>query len=86
VWSFTLSLQCEYSLLHYLVKIPFEVFTPAAIAAGIEVWTWVIAEKPATEVALMCEVISAWFGTLRGRKGVFSQSLKSVSFLAYRVW
>lgn len=67
--------DCEYSLLHYLVKIPFEVFTPAAIAAGIEVWTWVVAEKPATEVALMCEVISAWFGTLRGRKGVFSQSL-----------
>ncbi|KAL4067760.1 hypothetical protein J3A83DRAFT_4359655 [Scleroderma citrinum] len=67
--------HCEYSLLHHLVAIPFEVFTPAAIAAGIEVWTWVITEKPATEVGLMCEVMSAWFSTVRGRKGVFSQSL-----------
>jgi phosphatidylinositol 4-kinase len=57
--------------------LPFEVFTPAAIAAGIEVWTWVIAEKPVVEVALMCEVLSAWFGTVRDRKGVFSQTLKS---------
>ncbi|KIK92048.1 hypothetical protein PAXRUDRAFT_830328 [Paxillus rubicundulus Ve08.2h10] len=67
--------KCEYSLLHYLVTLPFEVFTPAAIAAGIEVWTWVIAEKPVVEVALMCEVLSAWFGTVRDRKGVFSQTL-----------
>ncbi|KIJ17012.1 1-phosphatidylinositol 4-kinase, partial [Paxillus involutus ATCC 200175] len=67
--------KCEYSLVHYLVTLPFEVFTPAAIAAGIEVWTWVIAEKPVVEVALMCEVLSAWFGTVRDRKGVFSQTL-----------
>ncbi|KIJ69126.1 hypothetical protein HYDPIDRAFT_23983 [Hydnomerulius pinastri MD-312] len=67
--------KCEYGLLHYLVTLPFEVFTPSAIAAGIEVWTWVIAEKPDMEVALMCEVLSAWFGTVKERKGVFSQSL-----------
>ncbi|KAI6045569.1 hypothetical protein EDC04DRAFT_2888588 [Pisolithus marmoratus] len=67
--------ECEYDLLHRLVTLPFEVFTPAAIATGIEVWTWVIAEKPSMEVALMSEVLSAWFGTVRERKGVFSQSL-----------
>ncbi|KAF9227759.1 hypothetical protein BS17DRAFT_726240 [Gyrodon lividus] len=67
--------KCDYALLHYLVTLPFEVFTPAAIAAGIEVWTWVIAERPVVEVALMCEVLSAWFGTVRDRKGVFSHTL-----------
>ncbi|KAF9246393.1 hypothetical protein BU15DRAFT_85159 [Melanogaster broomeanus] len=67
--------NCEYTLLHYLVALPFEVFTPAAISAGINVWTWLIAEKPVVEVALMCEVLSAWFGTVRDRKGVFSQAL-----------
>ncbi|KAH7889620.1 hypothetical protein F5I97DRAFT_1934490 [Phlebopus sp. FC_14] len=67
--------KCEYELLHYLVALPFEAFTPAALAAGIEVWTWMIAEKPAIEVALMCELLSAWFGTVKDRKGVFSQSL-----------
>ncbi|KAI6131993.1 hypothetical protein EDD16DRAFT_1821529 [Pisolithus croceorrhizus] len=67
--------ECDYNLLHRLVTLPFEVFTPTAIATGIEVWTWVIAEKPAMEVALMSEVLSAWFRTVRERKGVFSQSL-----------
>ncbi|KAH7923479.1 hypothetical protein BV22DRAFT_1036261 [Leucogyrophana mollusca] len=66
--------KCEYTLLHYLVALPFEVFTPAAIAAGIEVWTWVIAEKPDMEVAFMCEMLSAWLGTVKDRKGVFSAS------------
>lgn len=67
--------ECDHNLLHRLVTLPFEVFTPIAIATGIEVWTWVIAEKPSMEVALMSEVLSAWFGTVRERRGVFSQSL-----------
>jgi hypothetical protein len=69
--------QCEYTLLHYLVTLPFEVFTPSAIAAGIEVWTWVIAEKPVAEVVLISEILAAWFATVKDRKGVFSQCLKS---------
>ena len=52
----------------YLVVLPFEVFTPAAIAAGIEVWTWVISEKP--------EYDSAWLATVRFERGVFSTSQK----------
>src|SRR6267154_2242213 len=46
-------LQCEYTLVHLLVALPFEVFTPSAVAAGIETWTWVIAERPGMEVAIM---------------------------------
>ncbi|KAG8217643.1 hypothetical protein J3R82DRAFT_5796 [Butyriboletus roseoflavus] len=67
--------KCEYTLLHYLVTLPFEVFTPSAIAAGIEVWTWVIAEKPVAEVVLISEILAAWFATVSDRKGVFSQCL-----------
>ncbi|KAG9318618.1 hypothetical protein JVU11DRAFT_711 [Chiua virens] len=33
-------IRCEYTLLHYLVTLPFEVFTPSAMSAGIEVWTY----------------------------------------------
>ncbi|KAI9571413.1 hypothetical protein HD554DRAFT_2187155 [Boletus coccyginus] len=67
--------DCEYTLLHYLVILPFEVFTPSAIAAGIEVWTWVIAEKPVVEVVLISEILASWFATVKDRKGVFSQCL-----------
>ncbi|KAF8891248.1 hypothetical protein BD779DRAFT_1514119 [Infundibulicybe gibba] len=67
--------QGEYDLLHYIVAVPFEVSTPAAISAGIDVWTWVIAENPEVEVALMAEIVSAWMDTVRQEKGIFSTSL-----------
>ncbi|KAG2366053.1 hypothetical protein BDR07DRAFT_1328601 [Suillus spraguei] len=66
--------KCDYTLVHFLVALPFEVFTPSAIAAGIETWTWVIAERPNIEVAIMCEVLTSWFGTVKEQKGVFSAS------------
>ncbi|KZP21149.1 hypothetical protein FIBSPDRAFT_788486 [Athelia psychrophila] len=66
--------KCDYDLLHYLVAIPFGVFTPSALAAGIEVWTWTIAETPDIEVALLTELLSAWFDTVRRHKGIFSKT------------
>jgi phosphatidylinositol 4-kinase len=71
-----LQFQCERDLLHYLVVVPFEVFTPSAVSAGIEVWTWVIAENPEAEVPLMSEVLYAWLETIKHRKGIFSTALK----------
>ncbi|KAG1717938.1 uncharacterized protein EDB91DRAFT_1305118 [Suillus paluster] len=70
--------KCDYTLIYFLVALPFEVFTPSAIAAGIETWTWVIAERPHMEVAIMCEVLTSWFGTVKERKGVFSASSNCV--------
>ncbi|KAK7034075.1 Phosphatidylinositol 4-kinase stt4 [Paramarasmius palmivorus] len=70
--------QCDYELLHFLVSLPFEVSTPSAIAAAIEVWTWVIAEKPNIEVAIMSEILSAWSDTISLEKGAFSNSQKWV--------
>jgi hypothetical protein len=74
----SMAFQCEHELLHHLVALPFNVSTPSAISAGIEVWTWVIAEKPDMEVALMGEVLSAWSDTIKQEKGIFSTSLKYV--------
>lgn len=60
----------------HLVALPFEIFTPAAIATGIEVWTWIIAEKPEYEIGVMMEINSAWLATVRFERGMFSTSLK----------
>ncbi|KAG1791207.1 26S proteasome subunit RPN7-domain-containing protein [Suillus plorans] len=57
-----------------LQLLPFEVFTPSVVAAGIETWTWVIAERPNMEVVIMCKVLASWFGTVKEGKGVFSAS------------
>ncbi|GJJ07619.1 hypothetical protein Clacol_001823 [Clathrus columnatus] len=62
-------------LLHYLVALPFEIFTPSSISSGIEAWTWVISERCDLEMAIMLEFNSAWMETIRLGKGMFSQSL-----------
>lgn len=68
--------KCDFELLHFIVALPFGVSTPSAIAAGIEAWTWMIAEKADIEVALLTEVLSAWFETIRLQKGIFSNSME----------
>jgi phosphatidylinositol 4-kinase A len=73
---FSSFLKCDYELLHYLVALPCGVSTPPALAAGIEAWIWVIAEKPDIEVALLTEVLSSWFETIRLQKGIFSNSME----------
>ncbi|EDR14914.1 uncharacterized protein LACBIDRAFT_187897 [Laccaria bicolor S238N-H82] len=67
--------QFDYEIVHYLVSLPFGVATPSAIAVGIEVWSWVIAEKADLEVALMGEILSAWSDTIKLEKGIFSRTL-----------
>jgi phosphatidylinositol 4-kinase len=62
--------------MYYMVALPFEVFTPSAIAAGIETWTWVISERPAFEISMMAEINSAWMTSIRLERGIFSKTLK----------
>ncbi|KAI9508312.1 hypothetical protein F5148DRAFT_1275830 [Russula earlei] len=67
--------KCDYTLMYYMVALPFEVFTPSAIAAGIETWTWVISERPAFEIAMMAEINTAWMTSIRLERGIFSKTL-----------
>ena len=59
--------------------LPFEVFTPSAISAGVEVWTWVISERPEFEIAVVTEINSAWRASIKQEKGIFSKVLKYAS-------
>jgi phosphatidylinositol 4-kinase len=67
--------------MRHLVELPFEVFTPAAIAAGIDVWTWIISEKPEYEIGVMTEINSSWLATVRFERGMFSTSQKYFELL-----
>ncbi|KAA1469432.1 atypical/PIKK/PI4K protein kinase [Dentipellis sp. KUC8613] len=67
--------KSDSALLHYAVVLPFEVFTPSAITAGIEIWTWIISEKPSMEIAVMTEINSAWMATIKHQRGIFSKVL-----------
>ncbi|OSD08514.1 atypical/PIKK/PI4K protein kinase [Trametes coccinea BRFM310] len=66
--------EWDYDLAHYLVALPFESFTQSAMSAGIDAWTWVIAEKPRYEVTLMSEIAAGWDVSVKLGKGVFSKS------------
>jgi phosphatidylinositol 4-kinase A len=56
--------------------LPYEIFAPAAISAGIEAWTWLIGERADLEMSIMLEFNAAWMKTIKHRKGMFSGSLK----------
>jgi phosphatidylinositol 4-kinase A len=58
------------------VALPFAVFTQSAMSAGIDAWTWLIAEKPANEIALMNEICAAWDSSISQDRGLFSKSMK----------
>ncbi|KDQ11709.1 hypothetical protein BOTBODRAFT_147082 [Botryobasidium botryosum FD-172 SS1] len=67
----------DLELLHYLVNLPFEPFSPSSIISGIEAWTWLIQERPDMEIPLMVEINYAWSTTIDLNKGLFSQSLNT---------
>ena len=67
--------------MHYLVALPFAVFGPLVISAGIDVWTWVIGERPEFEIALMMEINTALMATIRNRSGLFSDSVEYAPFI-----
>ncbi|KAF6763882.1 atypical/PIKK/PI4K protein kinase [Ephemerocybe angulata] len=66
----------DYDLLHLLVSLPFAVSTPAATSTAIEVWSWLIAENPPLEVAVMSEILSAWNESIARAQGFFSKALR----------
>ena len=66
----------DHELVHYLVALPFAVFVPLMISTGIDVWTWLIGERPELETGLMMEINAAWMATIRKRAGLFSDSME----------
>ncbi|KAL2010126.1 hypothetical protein VTN00DRAFT_5933 [Thermoascus crustaceus] len=62
------------SIIHYLVAIPFQVFTKESIKLGISLWLGVIHENPRTEPRILVEVAEAWERTIQRKKGVFDPS------------
>ncbi|KAI0818966.1 atypical/PIKK/PI4K protein kinase [Irpex lacteus] len=67
--------RCHRDLLHYIVALPFEAFTSTVISAGVEVWSWIISEKPEYEIVLLSELAASWSETIEQKKGMFSTNL-----------
>ena len=73
----------DHEMLHYLVALPFQIFSTAVISASIEIWTWVIGERPDLEIPILMEINASWASSIRHKVGLFSDSMEYVVFLAY---
>jgi phosphatidylinositol 4-kinase len=62
------------SVVHYLVALPFQIFTKETIKLGVSLWLGVIHENPSTEPRIFSEVIEAWERSINRRKGLFDPS------------
>ncbi|OGE54236.1 hypothetical protein PENARI_c006G05685 [Penicillium arizonense] len=62
------------SVVHYLVALPFQIFSKETIKLGVSLWLGVIHENPSTEPRIFSEVIEAWERSINRRKGLFDPS------------
>lgn len=64
------------SIIHFLVGIPFRLFTKESIKLGVSLWLGVIHENPRTEPRILAEVAEAWERTIRRKRGMFDPSFE----------
>jgi phosphatidylinositol 4-kinase len=62
----------ECAIVHYLVGIPFVIFTKQSIKLGISLWLGVINENPRMEPRILMEVARQWESTIHRRLGIFN--------------
>lgn len=59
------------SVVHYLVALPFRIFTKETIKLGVSLWLGVIHENPSIEPRVLAEVVEAWERSIQCRQGLF---------------
>lgn len=65
----------ESAITHYLVSIPFKLFTKESIKFGVSLWLGVMNENPRMEPRLLAEIVQQWELTLQHKLGLFNPSL-----------
>ncbi|KAL1873998.1 hypothetical protein VTK73DRAFT_604 [Phialemonium thermophilum] len=65
------------SIAHYLVSIPFSMFTKQSIKLGVSLWLGVMNENPIMEPRLLIEIAQQWELSVHKRLGLFSPIIAS---------
>jgi phosphatidylinositol 4-kinase len=65
----------ETAVAHYLVSIPFALFTKQSIKLGVSLWLGVINENPKLEPRLLAEIAQQWEISIQRKRGLFSSTL-----------
>ncbi|OQD76940.1 hypothetical protein PENDEC_c003G05071 [Penicillium decumbens] len=73
------------SVVHYLVALPFQIFTKESIKLGVSLWLGVIHENPSIEPRILAEVVEAWERSVQRRQGLFNPSFGYLDPLHTRI-
>lgn len=65
----------ESSITHYLVSIPFRIFTKESINFGVSLWLGVMNENPRMESRLLAEIAQQWEIAIHKKLGLFNPTL-----------
>lgn len=65
----------ESDVAHYLVSIPFTMFTKESVKLGVSLWLGVMNENPRLEPRLFSEIAQQWEFTIQRRLGLFSREI-----------
>lgn len=65
----------ESAVAHYLVSIPFTMFTKESLKLGVSLWLGVMNENPRMEPRLLAEIAQQWEFTVQKRQGLFNPAL-----------
>lgn len=64
------------SVVHYLVALPFQIFTKETIKLGVSLWLGVIHENPSVEPRILAHVVEAWDKSIQKRQGLFDPTFE----------
>ncbi|KAM7223539.1 hypothetical protein V8F06_001013 [Rhypophila decipiens] len=62
----------ECSIVHYLVSLPFSMFTKQSIKLGVSLWLGVINENPRMQPRILTEIAQQWEFSVQKKLGLFS--------------
>jgi phosphatidylinositol 4-kinase A len=65
----------ECAIAHYLVSIPFAMFTKESIKLGVSLWLGVMNENPRSEPRIFNEIAQQWEFSIQKRLGLFSTTM-----------
>ncbi|KAI2629573.1 hypothetical protein GGR54DRAFT_628129 [Hypoxylon sp. NC1633] len=65
----------ESAITHYLVSIPFKIFSKESINFGVSLWLGVMNENPRMESRILAEVAQQWEIVIHRRLGLFNPAL-----------
>ncbi|KAI0016068.1 hypothetical protein F4780DRAFT_711330 [Xylariomycetidae sp. FL0641] len=66
------SVKDESAITHYLVSIPFRIFTKESIKFGVSLWLGVMNENPRMESRLLVEIAQEWELSIQNKRGLFN--------------